>query len=54
VSGDTVTWDSTWTDDQGREYCAEGHRAVIADGTFVTWTFGPGPDGPEAINRRCP
>jgi hypothetical protein len=39
VSGDTVTWDHVWTTDDGTDWCAEGHNAVIANGQILTWTF---------------
>lgn len=44
VSGDTVTWDHVWLNDDGEEWCAEGHSAVITDGQIITWTFAPNPD----------
>lgn len=43
TSGDTVTWDHTWTNRRGQDWCAEGNRAVIADGTILSWTFAPDP-----------
>ena len=39
TDGDTVTWDHTWTNDAGANYCVEGHSAVITDGTIVSWAF---------------
>lgn len=42
VSGDTVTWDHVWIDDQGQQFCKYGMSASVDDGKFVLFTF---PDG---------
>jgi len=42
VAGDTVTWDHVWVNNRGQEYCAQGQRAVIKEGTILTWTWPPG------------
>lgn len=47
VSGDTVTWDHAWTNDEGSQFCQQGHSAVIQDGKFLTWAW---PGSPAA----CP
>ena len=39
VDGDTVTWDHLWVDKEGRNWCMEGHSAVIKDGKILTWTW---------------
>lgn len=39
TSGDTVTWDHTWTNKEGADYCAAGNRAVISDGLIVSWAY---------------
>lgn len=39
TDGDTVTWDHTWTNDAGEDWCQEGLSAVISDGTIVSWAF---------------
>jgi hypothetical protein len=46
VSDDTVTWDHIWTHEDGAQYCGEGDRAVISDGTILTWNF-------ATPNTRC-
>ena len=43
VAGNTVSWDNVWTNGNGASYCAEGHKAVIEDGTIVSWEFAPNP-----------
>lgn len=42
VSGDTVTWDHVWIDDQGQQFCKYGMSASVEDGKFVLFNF---PDG---------
>lgn len=44
VSGNTVSWDHVWVNDNGIEYCAAGHSAVIEDGKIVSWTFASDPE----------
>ncbi|MGB9372528.1 MAG: nuclear transport factor 2 family protein [Jiangellales bacterium] len=39
TDGDTVTWDHTWTNDAGEDWCMQGLSAVITDGTIVSWAF---------------
>ena len=39
VSGDTVTWDHVFTNDEGERWCAETNSAVIADGKILNWAF---------------
>ncbi len=39
VTGDTVTWDHVWTNDQGEKYCKQGQSAIIEDGTILVWTW---------------
>lgn len=42
VSGDTVTWDHLWIDDQGQQFCKYGMSATVEDGKFVLFTFPEG------------
>ncbi len=44
VTGDTVTWDHVWVNNKGEEFCQQGQRAVVKDGTIVSWTWPPGDD----------
>lgn len=39
VSGDTVTWDHMWTNNQGFFACVEGHTAVVRNSAIVSWTW---------------
>lgn len=44
TDGDTVTWDHTWTNNNGEHFCADGNRAVITDGLIVSWTYADNAD----------
>lgn len=39
ATGDTVTWDSVYVEEDGVGLCGEGHSAIIADGKILTWTW---------------
>jgi hypothetical protein len=43
ASGDNVTWDHVWTNNEGTDWCAEGHSAAIANGEILSWAFAPDP-----------
>lgn len=44
VSGNTVTWDHEFVNNQGIPWCGEGNTAVIAGGKILNWAFAPDPD----------
>lgn len=47
VSGNNVTWDHLWLDDQGQQFCKFGMSAIVEDGKFVVFDFpGGGYDCP--------
>ena len=35
VSGNTVSWDHVWINEDGTEWCAAGHSAMIEDGLYT-------------------
>jgi len=40
VTGTTVTWDHTWTNNAGDTYCPPGpNTAVVEDGIILSWTW---------------
>ena len=39
VDGERVTWDHVWTRGDGREFCVDGHVAVIQVGKIMSWTW---------------
>ncbi len=39
VSGNSVTWDHAWTENDGGRTCAEGHSATIEDGKILFWEY---------------
>lgn len=44
VADDTVTWDHTWVNAGGTEYCRQGNRAVVEDGKILSWTWSSNDD----------
>lgn len=46
VSGDTVTWDSRFSNKNGNRFCAEGHSAIVGGGKILFWT--------HAALQSCP
>lgn len=43
-----VLWDHRWVGLNGAEWCGHGHRAVISEGRFVTWSYAdPQPCSPD-------
>ncbi len=44
ATGNTVTWDHVWINDEGEKFCQVGQSAVVKDGTILSWTW-PGDGG---------
>ncbi len=42
VTGNTVTWDHVWFDDQGQRFCKSGMSATVENGKFVLFSFPEG------------